>query len=600
MNHRPKTLLENAYRQESPARSLLRLLEGQRTAFLRMLAMNLVKSSPIWVMPICTANIINVITYPERHESWELWLNGAIVLAFLFQNLVTHVWFQRLLSTILRNIEVNLRSALVRRIQHLSLAFLDTTESGRLQSKVLRDVENVQIFYSNLVVNVFISLAGLAVACGVTLSRRPAMVLFFLLIVPLCVFLVQHFRKPLAKVNRMYRLHMERMSSRVIEMLDMLPVTRAHGVEETEIARMDLRLASVRRSGLRVDVLNAIFGCSAWVTFNSFQVAFFLLCAWLAYHGDLQILGWNLFPGRMPVGDVILYQSFFAMIVGNVNSILNVYPMLTKGADSMRSIGEVLECPDIERNAGKRLVPKVAGGFRLEQLSYTYPGAAQPALHDLDLEIPPGECVAVIGGSGSGKSTLMSLLIGFRRPTAGRILLDGQDMETLDLRQYRRFLAVVPQNTLLFKGTIRDNITYGLSDVTEAQLQAAVEMANCAEFIRQLPQGLDTPLGEHGGSLSGGQRQRLSIARAIIRDPRVIILDEATSALDVAAEKQVQEAIARLVEGRTTFIVAHRFSTIRIASRILVMKEGRCVEAGSAAELLARGGEFQRLHNLQA
>ncbi len=207
--------------------------------------------------------------------------------------------------------------------------------------------------------------------------------------------------------------------------------------------------------------------------------------------------------------------------------------------------------------------------------------------------------IAVVGESGSGKTTLMSLLIGFRRPTAGKILLDGRDMETLDLRQYRKFLAVVPQQTHLFSGSLRDNITYGLPGVPEAEIQRVIDMAQLREYVDGLPAGLDSLIGESGAKLSGGQRQRVAIARALIRNPRVIILDEATSSLDVRSERLLQQAIEEMVKGRTTFIVAHRLSTIRNASRVVVMKDSRCVEIGRPAELHAAGGEFARLKTLQ-
>ena len=194
----------------------------------------------------------------------------------------------------------------------------------------------------------------------------------------------------------------------------------------------------------------------------------------------------------------------------------------------------------------------------------------------------------------------MNLIIGFRRPTTGRILLDGVDMAVINYRSFRRFLAVVPQQTVLFSGSIRDNITYGLDHITDSRLGEVLEMANCTEFVGRLAKGLDTPIGSHGAKLSGGQRQRIAIARALLRDPRVIILDEATSALDVMSERLVQEAINRLITGRTTFIVAHRLSTIRHANRIVVMRDGRIVEVGSHEELLGReGSAFSRMQALQ-
>jgi ATP-binding cassette subfamily B protein len=220
-------------------------------------------------------------------------------------------------------------------------------------------------------------------------------------------------------------------------------------------------------------------------------------------------------------------------------------------------------------------------------------------LSNINLRIAPGETVAFVGESGAGKSTLVNLAIGFRRPSGGRVLLDGVDLMSLDLRTYRRQIGVVPQATVLFNGTLRDNVSYGLRDVSDETVWQILAEANLADFARGLPQSLDTPLGEGGTRLSGGQRQRLAIARALIRDPRLILLDEATSALDTESERLVQEALTRLTRGRTTLIVAHRFSTIRQADRIIVLRSGRIVEEGTQAELLALGGQFQRLARLQ-
>lgn len=218
----------------------------------------------------------------------------------------------------------------------------------------------------------------------------------------------------------------------------------------------------------------------------------------------------------------------------------------------------------------------------------------------MHLRVNPGETIALVGPSGAGKSTLISLVIGFLRPSKGQIYLDGQAMNDLDLRTYRQFVSVVAQETLLFEGTVRDNILYGLGDVSPARLRSAIRDANAEAFIAQLPYGLDTLIGENGAKLSGGQRQRLAIARALVRDPKVLVLDEATAALDTASEALIQEALERLMQNRTTFVVAHRLSTIRNADRIVVMDQGRIVEVGNHRQLLKQNGLYAQLYALQA
>ncbi|MGC4071118.1 MAG: ATP-binding cassette domain-containing protein [Nibricoccus sp.] len=274
--------------------------------------------------------------------------------------------------------------------------------------------------------------------------------------------------------------------------------------------------------------------------------------------------------------------------------------MITRGFEAVKSIGEVLECPDLEQNEGKATVAGVRGEFRFDNVGFRYEGVEAHAVRDFSLHVKPGETIALVGPSGAGKSTVLNLVIGFIRPTSGAIELDGRDMAALDLRTYRRFVSVVPQESILFDGTIRENVTYGMKSVPDAVLTQALRDANAWEFIEKLPDGIHTQVGEKGARLSGGQKQRLAIARALIRDPRILILDEATSALDSESEAQIQEALERLMKGRTTFVVAHRLSTIRNADRIVAMRQGRIEEVGSHDELLRTGGLYSQLHARQA
>jgi ATP-binding cassette subfamily B protein len=304
---------------------------------------------------------------------------------------------------------------------------------------------------------------------------------------------------------------------------------------------------------------------------------------------------------RISVGDAVMYHTYFGMLIGAVQQFLSVFPALAQGADAVRSLGEVLEAEQLERNEGKPSAPvPLRGEIVFENVGFSYPRGREVALSEISLQIKPGETIAFVGESGAGKSTLVNLAIGFRQPTTGGVKLDGRDLRELDLRTYRRQIGVVPQTTLLFNGTLRENVTYGLEKVSDDVLWKILADANLTDFVRSLPQELDTPLGESGTLLSGGQRQRLAIARALVRNPRLVILDEATSALDTESERLVQEALVRLTKGRTTLIVAHRFSTIRHAHRIVVLHGGRIVETGTQAELMANRGQFFRLATLQA
>jgi len=564
----------------------LSLCRQERRNFTLSLLMLVIKHSPAMVLPIVIGHVINAIIAGGPGATHRILVNSAVILALLLQNIFTHTWFIQFLSVANRSMEKALRCALVVRMQELSIAFHTRFESGRLQSKMLRDVESIEILTRQMMNVVITGLLTILFAMVVTLLHSFTVALFYLATIPISTLLIRIFQRRMALRNQEYRTEIEVMSARMNEMVQMIPMARAHAAEDVEIRQMRQRLDQVQTQGIRLDVLNAIFGSCTWVTYQIFQFLCLLVTGLMALHG------------RIPVGDVVMYQGFFALIINSVNMIINVYPELTRGFDSLSSLGEILACPEIEPNAGKQVVAKVTGHVQFQDVSFHYaPG--QTVIEHFELEVQPGECVALVGESGAGKSTLMGLLIGTQRPSSGRILLDGQDMNGLDLRSYRRFLSVVPQSVILFSGSIREIILYGFDQdrVDEAQFLSAATMARVDEFVRELPDGYETRIGEHGSRLSGGQRQRIAIARALIRDPRMIIFDEATSALDVQSEQAIQAAIADLIKGRTTFMIAHRLSTIRKAHKIIVLDRGRIVEAGSHEALIQRQGAYFRMHS---
>lgn len=351
---------------------------------------------------------------------------------------------------------------------------------------------------------------------------------------------------------------------------------------------MSNQLFTVAEKGYKLDVIQSLFGSVGWAIFQIFQV----LC--LAFTGILAL------KGNILAGDITLYQSYFATIVNQVSAFITLIPTIAKGVESVNSIGEVLLADDIEHNEGKKKLGGVKGEFDFKNVCFRYNNSEAHVLNNFNLHVTPGETIALVGESGSGKSIILNLAIGFNIADSGQVLLDGNDMKDIDLRTYRKYLAVVPQTSILFSGTLRDNITYGVDNVDEKALNEAVKAANLTDLVESLPDGLDTEVGEHGGKLSGGQRQRVSIARALIRNPRVIVLDEATSALDSISEKLIQEALNNLTKDRTTFIVAHRLSTIKDADKIAVISEGHCVEYGTFDELMELKGEFYRMKKIQS
>ncbi|MGN0506821.1 MAG: ABC transporter ATP-binding protein [Lachnospiraceae bacterium] len=572
--------------KRKPIRVLLGLYRGHYSKFLLAGLCFFIKHSPVWMSPIVLANIINIAASAEEGAAEKIFWNTMFLVALIALNLPMNYFYTKCRSLAVRNVEAGLRGALVRKLQQLSISYHKEMQSGRLQSKIMRDVEAIETLSSQVFVSLMNIALNLGVSFAVTVSRSPMVFGFFLITVPIAVLTTVAFKKKIKESNSEFRKEMEETSARVMEMVELIPVTRAHALEQQEINKMERQLNEVAEKGYRLDIVQANFGAVSWCVFQAFQV----LC--------LGFTGYLAYQGRISVGDIALYQTYFATIVNQVSNLITLLPTISKGTESLTSVGEVLLAHDVEDNRGKKKVSDIKGEFTFSHVSFSY-DKAQPVLKDFDLKVKAGETIALVGESGAGKSTILNMVIGFNKPDGGRILLDGADMNTLNLRSYRNFLAVVPQNSILFSGTIRDNITYGLSSVTEEMLWKAIQAANLEEFIKSLPEGLNTRVGEHGGKLSGGQRQRISIARALIRDPKVIVLDEATSALDSVSEREIQKALENLKQGRTTFIVAHRLSTIRNADKIALVGDGICKEYGTYEELMELKGEFYEMRRLQ-
>lgn len=582
-------LFQDSYNRHAdhPVKILLGIYRGNYGNLFLSTLFYVIKHSPVWILPIITANIVNYVT-GDISNTWQLILqNAVVVIALVILNVPMNYLHTRFKSKSTRSVEAGLRSTLVRKIQQLSISYHKEMQSGRIQSKIMRDVEAVETLSSQMFVSLLNIAINIVVALGVTVFRSRIVFFFFLLTVPVAALTIVVFKAPMRRCNQEFRQEMESTSAQVMEMVEMIPVTRAHALEEKEAARMSEQLQTVAAQGYRLDIVQSTFGSVSWAAFQIFQVLCLVFTAMLALHGTIE------------AGDIVLYQSYFTTIVNQVSSVITLLPTISKGMESVRSIGEILNSDDIEDNQGKQSLPYLIGAYDFENIHFQYPKAQTPILNGVSFRVNPGETIALVGESGAGKSTLLNMIIGFLNPQRGRILVDGNDLSSINLPSYRRFLAVVPQSTVLFSGSIKDNITYGLSDVTPEQLNQAIEAANLKHLIDALPNGLDTPVGEHGDKLSGGQKQRISIARALIRNPRVILFDEATSALDSISEKLIQDALENLTKDRTTFIVAHRLSTIRNADKICVIQNGVCVEFGTWEELMEKHGAFYEFRKLQ-
>ncbi|MFI9342051.1 ABC transporter ATP-binding protein [Streptomyces sp. NPDC052773] len=583
----PEKPLDHRYRGEHPIRTLAYLFRADRRRLAAAVGVFTFKHSPIWLLPLITASIIDTVV--QHRPVAELFVSTGIILFILLVNYPLHVLYVRLLYGSVRRMGTGLRSALCTRMQQLSIGYHSRVSAGVLQAKVVRDVETVEQMVQQTAEQGLGATTVLIGGLVIIAVRTPEFLPVFLIVVPAAALLVARLRSRLRTHNEHFRHEVEALSSRVTEMTRLIPVTRAHGLEGKALRRMDRTLRRLLTSGMRLDLVNGRFGSLAWVVLNVVGILVLAGAALISYY-DV----WGVTPG-----DVVMLSAFLTTLTNSVTTLAGLTPVISKGLESVRSVGEVLQAPELEDNEGKAEVTAVQGAVAFEHVGYAYDGG-RAAVRDFTLDVTPGETIALVGASGAGKSTVLNLVIGFIRPTEGRLLLDGTDMAGLDLRTYRRFVSVVPQESILFDGTVRENVAYGMDDADEATVRAALRDANALEFVERLPQGLDTLVGEHGARLSGGQRQRLAIARALIRDPRVLVLDEATSALDTRSEALVQQALARLLRGRTTFVVAHRLSTVRGADRIVVMGDGRIQEIGTHEELLRRGGAYAALHQGQA
>lgn len=549
--------------------------------------MFLVKSSPTWIIPLITAAVIDIATQRPADALRQFVIYGAVTLLILLQNIPTHTIYMMFLSRAQRSVEAGLRGAMIRKLQQLSITFHKEIESGKIQSKVMRDVEAIENFTSQIFTTAITVIVNMTISLVIVINKNIAVFFMFLVCIPFTVLLSNVFKKKMRKLSHNFRKEIENTASDVLDMEELIPVTRAHALENHEVKKLTSSVSRIAESGYKMDKIYALFGSANWVMFSLFQMICLFFTGILAYHG------------KITIGDVTLYQSYFNSLIAQVSSIIGLLPIIAKGTESISSIGEILSSDDVENNKDKIKIESLKGEYEFKNVCFKYDDKT-PVLNGFSLTVKAGETVALVGESGAGKSTVLNLVIGFNKLDSGSFKIDGIDAEKIDMRSYRRFISMVPQTSILFSGTIRENITYGRRHVTDELLNYAVKAARLESVIEKLPDGLDTKVGEHGAKLSGGQRQRISIARAIIRNPRVIIFDEATSALDSVTESEIQKAIENLTKDRTTFIVAHRLSTIKNADKIAVVDNGRCVEYGTYDELMAKKGHFYKLKQMQS
>ncbi len=481
----------------------------------------------------------------------------------------------------------DLRLKVQRHINRLPVRFFENHKSGELISRIMNDAEGVR----NLVGTGFVQLVGglvtssLALAVLVWLNWRltsitMVMLIFFGLIMVLGFSRLRPIFRERGKLNA-------ELTGRLNESLGGVRVVKAYTAEKREE-----RIFAHGAHKLLRNIVRSMVGISTITSLSS--LLFGAVGIVMSVAGAREVLA-----GRMTVGDVFMFVVFTGLMVAPLIQMSSIGTQITEAFAGLDRIREILSQPTEDaEDAGRRPIERLRGEVEFESVSFEYnPGV--PVLKGISFRSPAGSSTALVGPSGAGKSTVISLVMAFRRPQSGRILVDGVDLAEIRVRDYRSQLAVVLQDDFLFDGTIADNIEYSRPGATRAEIRRAGDLARCSEFVDGFQMGYETVIGERGIKLSGGQKQRLTIARAILADPRILILDEATSSLDSENEALIQEGLQALKRGRTTFVIAHRLSTIRNADQILVMESGEIVERGRHEHLLATGGRYRELYEKQ-
>jgi ATP-binding cassette subfamily B protein len=576
-------LVPRAQKERSTLGAYLHLVPNKRWMIPTVAVLITFRHAPAYLLPLMTGWLVTQLTHDKSVAiAWLPWvLAGALSLGLI--NIASTLPQRLLLAKQKRALTASLRRAVMRRIHRLTFAFHDRNQIGELQNKFIADMGKLEGLQTYLFETIMLQSVALLAMIAILAHKDWRLLALMLIAVPMNLMIYRLFWKPIRAQNEKLRKAESGFAAFLFEALSGVRVTRAHAVEAYTEERLGEAASAVAARGYRLDKLHAFFGSMAWASNQLLNISVLCTGVYFCAHGWIE------------VGDLLVIMAYFSMISQGIDSLFGGMPAIAAAHDAMNSLAELFERDDHEDNEGKPKVESVRGDVALREVSFRYPRSAGDSLSGMTLDIPAGTSVALVGASGSGKSTTAGIILGFYEPTAGQVMIDGRDLRQIDRRSVRRHVGVVSQDVVLFHDTILGNIAWGDPRPDPAKAEEAARKANAHDFIARLPDGYLHLLGDRGAGLSGGQRQRLAIARALYRDPKLLVLDEATSALDPESERVVQQALEVLMAGRTTLIIAHRLSTVRNADRIVVLDEGRVAESGTFAELMERRGRFHDL-----